>query len=103
MTGSGPDRRDLAVARVALGVAAVGVAWLAWRNPAARRAVKRGAKFVLVTWLPAYVAGQVREAWANSAPPPATTAAPAGAETSQVASGPAGPAVSAFAPAATSE
>ena len=45
MTPSGPDCRDLAVARVALGAAAVGVAWLAWRYPAARAAVKRGATF----------------------------------------------------------
>ena len=85
-------------------MAALGVAWLAWRNPSARKAVTRGAKFVLVTWLPAYVGQQVREAWANSAPAAAATgqavATPADAVPTPE---PSGPAVAAFPPPTTSE
>jgi hypothetical protein len=59
---------------------------------------------VLVSWLPAYIAGQVREAWADSAPVPAATAVAAGVpEATQETVESAGPAVAAFAPPATSE
>jgi hypothetical protein len=101
---AGPDRRDLLVARIALGAAAVGVAWLVWRTPAVRKAVTRGAKFVLVTWLPAYVASHVRGAWADAAlaPPPEPTGPTSSGDASRT-SAPHAPAVAAFTPPAGSE
>lgn len=105
MTPMAPDRRDVVVARVALGAAAVGVAWLVWRSPAARAVVKRGATFALVTWLPAYIASQLREAWAASAPAPvaAPPALPESARDAHAGSAPAGRAVAAFTPPAATE
>lgn len=105
MDSMGPDRRDLVVARVALGAAAVGAAWLVWRSPAARAAVTRGAKFALVTWLPAYVASQLREAWAASASAPAAAlpAVPGSDRDTHAGAVPGGPGVAAFTPPGASE
>jgi hypothetical protein len=105
MTPMGPERRDLVVARVALGAAAVGVVWLVWRSPAARAAARRGAKFAFVTWLPAYVASQVREAWAASAPAPAAAPSPLPVSADETPAGSASPGhgVAAFIPPAPSE
>ena len=79
MAAAGPDRRDVVMARVLVGAAVVGAAWLAsaFARPCAGW-LWRGARFAAVTWLPAFVAGQVREAWATSAPAPAVAGATAG-------------------------
>jgi hypothetical protein len=74
--------RDVVIANAVLGAAVVGGAWIAMRCPVVRRLAWRGVKFALVTWLPTYVAGQVREAWQSAAPPaghpaPETTSRPA--------------------------
>lgn len=88
---SGPDHRDVVLARVIVGAAVVGAAWVVLRSPPARRLLWRGVKFAAATWLPAFVAGQVREAWAASAP----VAAPEAAGVPPPAPA---PAVAAFAP-----
>lgn len=72
------DPRDVVIANAVLGAAVVGAAWVVMRSPAVRRLAWRGVTFALVTWLPAYVTHQVREAWDSAAPRavPATSAAP---------------------------
>lgn len=76
------DPRDVVIANAVLGAAVVGGIWVAMRCPGVRRLAWRGVKFALVTWLPAYVAGQVREAWVTATPStgptaPETTSRPA--------------------------
>lgn len=99
MPVTNPDRRDVVIARVLVGAAVAGVAVIALRSPVVRRLLWRGAKFAAVTWLPAFVAGQVRGAWDDASPAPALVeASPALAAEPERASVPATPAVPAFAP-----
>jgi hypothetical protein len=93
MDAPAQDPRDVVIARVIVGAAVLGAAWLVARSPRARRLVCRGARYAAVTWLPAFVAGQVRGAWAASAPPPAPSPAQEAGPDSQ-----APPAVAAFVP-----
>lgn len=71
MAAPAQDPRDVVIARVIVGAAVLGAAWLVARSPKARRFLWQGARYAAVTWLPAFVAGQVCGAWAASAPPPA--------------------------------
>jgi hypothetical protein len=68
MSISRQDQRDLVAGRVLVGAAVLGAVWFLARSPKARRLVWRGARYAALSWLPAYLAGQVRSAWAASAP-----------------------------------
>jgi hypothetical protein len=93
MAVSGRDHRDVVIARLIVGAAVLGAAWLVARSPRARRLVWQGAKYAAVTGLPAFVAGQVRGAWAESARTPGVALTqPAGPEAQAL------PAVAAFVP-----
>jgi hypothetical protein len=70
MSTAGRDHRDVVVGRVLVSAAVLGAAWCLARSPQARQLAWRGVKIAAFSWLPAFVAGQVREAWAASAPAP---------------------------------
>lgn len=69
MRRPGPDPRDVAIANAVIGAAVLGAAWLVFRSPAARRLAWGGVRLAVTTWLPAYVASQVSEAWSGAVPP----------------------------------
>jgi hypothetical protein len=83
------------IARVALGAAVAGGAYLLLRTPALRRLVWQGARLVAFSWLPSVVAGELRAAWANSARPgetgaPSSVAVPDGSAAVPPEAGPRG-------------